>query len=275
MEEPVRPLLKWLGGKTQIIDKIISKFPKKINNYYEPFIGGGSILINLLQQKDIIIKGNIYVYDLNKSLIDFYKSIQSNPELFYIKIMKIINKYRKVDNKELFYYQMRNQYNKRNTPELFLFLNKTCFRGMFRESDKGFNVSYGHYDNPEIINYEHLIKFSKLIQKVNFINLPFTSSLVNIKNTDFVYLDPPYYPTKSISFVNYTVDSFKLDDHNALFNIILNMKNKFIMSNSNVKELKKIFKSYNITKILAKRCINSKNPESKVYELLIMNYYSK
>ena len=91
MEEPVRPLLKWLGGKTQIIDKIISKFPKKINNYYEPFIGGGSILINLLQQKDIIIKGNIYVYDLNKSLIDFYKSIQSNPELFYTKIMKIIS----------------------------------------------------------------------------------------------------------------------------------------------------------------------------------------
>ena len=119
MEEPVRPLLKWLGGKTQIIDKIISKFPKKINNYYEPFIGGGSILINLLQQKDIIIKGNIYVYDLNKSLIDFYKSIQSNPKLFYIKIMKIINKYRKVDNKELFYYQMRNQYNNKNTPELF------------------------------------------------------------------------------------------------------------------------------------------------------------
>ena len=93
MEEPVRPLLKWLGGKTQIIDKIISKFPKKINNYYEPFIGGGSILINLLQQKDIIIKGNIYVYDLNKSLIDFYKSIQSNPKLFYIKIMPISYSY--------------------------------------------------------------------------------------------------------------------------------------------------------------------------------------
>ena len=79
MEEPVKPLLKWLGGKTQIIDKIINKFPKKINNYYEPFIGGGYVLINLLQQKDIIIKGNIYVYDLNKTLIDFYKSIQSNP----------------------------------------------------------------------------------------------------------------------------------------------------------------------------------------------------
>ena len=82
--------------------------------------------------------------------------------------MKIIKKYKKIDNKELFYYQMRNKYNKKNTPELFLFLNKTCFRGMFRESDKGFNVSYGHYSNPEIINYEHLIKFSKLIQKVNF-----------------------------------------------------------------------------------------------------------
>jgi len=272
MEEPIKPLLKWLGGKTQIIDKIISKFPKKINNYYEPFIGGGSILINLLQKKDIIIKGNIYVYDLNKSLIDFYKSIQSNPELFYIKIMKIIKKYRKTDNKESFYYQIRNQYNKKNTPELFLFLNKTGFRGMFRESDKGFNVSYGHYDNPEIINYEHLIRFSKLIQKVNFINLPFTRSLINIKKNDFVYLDPPYYPEQSSSFVNYTVESFKLEHHNTLFNIILNMKNKFIMSNSNVKELKKIFKSYNIEKILAKRCINSKKPNSKTYELLIMNY---
>lgn len=272
MEEPVKPLLKWLGGKTQIIDKIITKFPKKINNYYEPFVGGGSVLINLLQQKDIIIKGNIYVYDLNKSLIDFYKSIQSNPELFYTKIMKIIKKYKESNNKELFYYKMRDKYNKKKTPELFLFLNKTCFRGMFRESDKGFNVSFGHYNNPEIINYEHLIKFSKLIKKVNFINLSFKDSLINIKINDFVYLDPPYYPEKSISFVNYTNEKFKLKDHYVLFNIILNMKNKFIMSNSDVKELKKIFKSYNIKKILTKRCINSKNPESKVYELLISNY---
>jgi DNA adenine methylase len=101
MKEPIKPLLKWLGGKTQIIDKIISKFPKKINNYYEPFIGGGSILINLLQQEDIIIKGNIYVYDLNKSLIDFYKSIQlKNIEKLIIKnyfiIKCVINTIRKI-----------------------------------------------------------------------------------------------------------------------------------------------------------------------------------
>ena len=269
----IKPLLKWLGGKTQIINKIINKFPKNINNYYEPFIGGGSVLIALLQQKDIIIKRTINVYDSNKALIDFYKFVQSNPELFYKNIMKIIKKYKKSDNKQLFYYKMRNKYNKKNTPELFLFLNKTCFRGMFRESDNGFNVSYGHYDNPEIINYEHLIKFSKLIQNVNFINLPFTQSLVNIHKNDFVYLDPPYYPINSTSFVNYTVNSFKLEDHDILFNIILNMKNKFLMSNSNTKRIKKIFKSYKINKILTKRNINSKNPKSKVYELLITNIY--
>ena len=272
MEEHVKPLLKWLGGKSQIIENIISNFPTKIHNYYEPFIGGGSVLIKLLHQKEISITGNIYVYDINKTLIDFYKTIQSNPHKFYLNINKVIKKYELSENKELFYYKMRNIYNKKNTPELFLFLNKTCFRGIFRESKNGFNVSYGNYNNPEIINHKNLISFSKLIQKVQFINLPFNKSLINIKKNDFVYLDPPYYPEKSISFVNYTVNGFNIKNHLMLFNICINMKNKFLMSNSNVENVKLIFKNYNIKKILAKRTINPKNPDSTIYELLIKNY---
>jgi site-specific DNA-adenine methylase len=182
-----KPILKWVGGKTQILDKLIMEFPTNINNYREIFLGGGSVLLTLLSYvKNGLIKihGNIYAYDLNEPLIHIYKNIQSNHNELYNKIQKLITEFNSCGNgeinrtpknideakiaKENYYYWIRSEYNKLNfndkkTPlgsAMFIFLNKTCFRGVFRIGPKGFNVPYGHYKNPEIINSEHLEQYT-------------------------------------------------------------------------------------------------------------------
>jgi len=223
------------------------------------------------------IKSKLDFDDLNKELIEFYKIIQNEPIKFYKVIKKIIKKYNLTDNKEQFYYSMRGLYNniKINNIKksaLFLFLNKTGFRGLFRESNKGFNVPYGNYNNPEIINYDNLLNFSNLIKNVIFINDSFENSLIKIKKNDFVYLDPPYYPENKISFTNYTNEGFDLETHTKLFNICLKMKNKFIISNSDTEFVKQFFKNYKINKIKVKRRINPDNPNSFTNELIIKNY---
>ncbi|MAZ55200.1 MAG: hypothetical protein CMP55_05295 [Flavobacteriales bacterium] len=299
-----KPILKWVGGKTQIIDTVISNFPVEMNNYHEPFLGGGSVLLTLLTSiKNEIIKvnGNIYAYDLNESLIYTYKNIQTQHNDVYNKLQEIITEFNKCGNgevnrkpenleqakkaKENYYYWIRSKYNnlcltdKKSTlcTAMFIFLNKTCFRGVFREGPNGFNVPYGHYKNPEIINKEHLEEVHQLIQNVTFECCDFNSSLSKVKSNDFIYLDPPYAPNTDTSFVGYTKDGFDIDQHNKLFNLIhsLTETNKRIMlSNADVELVRKNFtnEKYNILSIICKRSINSKNPDAKAKEVIIKNY---
>jgi DNA adenine methylase len=304
----VKPLLKWVGGKTQIIDKIINLFPSEINNYYEPFLGGGSILFALLTYQNnnkITIKNNIYAYDINPELINFYKIIQSSPNELYDEVQKLITELKKCkndDDKEMsinrnaktidealtsnesYYYYTRYIYNniiEKKTLEsasIFIFLNKLCFRGVFREGPRGFNVPYGHYKKiPEIINKEHLLKVNKLIQNVIFKVKDYKKSLLKPEENDFMYIDPPYAPIKKNSFVNYNKKGFNLEDNNRLFKLVSNLNSnniKFIMSNSNANIVTEYFdnKKYYVEYIICNRAINSKNPESKAKEVIIRNY---
>ena len=299
-----KPILKWVGGKTQIIDKLILDFPIEINNYHEIFLGGGSVLLTLLSYvKNGIIKihGNIYAYDLNEPLIYVYKNIQTNYNELYDIIQNIITDFNECCDgeinrtpvnieeaklaKENYYYWVRSEYNKLCLSDkksilgsaMFIFLNKTCFRGVFRVGPKGFNVPYGHYNNPEIINKEHLEEIHNLIQNVIFECSDFNTSLTKIEENDFVYLDPPYAPEKDTSFVGYTENGFNIENHKNLFKLIhiLTNKNKKIMlSNSDVSLVRENFTSenYNILSILCKRSINSKNPNAKTKEVIIKNY---
>ena len=162
---------------------------------------------------------------------------------------------------------------------MFIFLNKTCFRGVFRVGPKGFNVPYGHYNNPEIINKEHLCEIHNLIQGVIFECCDFTTSLSlsKIEKNDFVYLDPPYAPETDTSFVGYTKNGFDIKNHTQLFNTIHELtenNTKIMLSNSDVSLVRENFtnKKYNIKSILCKRTINSKNPEAKAKEVIIRNY---
>lgn len=300
-----KPIIKWVGGKTQIIEKVLYEFPTDINNYHEIFLGGGSVLLALLDyvKKDVIkIKGGIYAYDVNEVLIYMYKNIQSKHIELYNELQNLIEEFNSSENngelnrkpknineakqlKENYYYWIRNKYNNlsiedKKTPlgsAYFIFMNKTCFRGMFRLGPNGFNVPYGNYKNPEIINLEHLTEIHYLVKDVIFEHKSYEDSMKNIKEDDFAYLDPPYAPETNISFVEYTEKGFSLEDNNNLFNTIDNLTKqniKILMSNSDVQLVNNAFNKepYKIEKISCKRSINALKPGSKTNELLIQNY---
>jgi DNA adenine methylase len=298
----MKPIIKWVGGKTQIVDKLLDAFPPVIDNYREIFLGGGSVLLELLDRVKagkIKVTGRIYAYDVNKPLVYVYKNIQSNHNELYRTIRGFIDEFGSCSgndvnrapvsiedaklSKENYYYWMRARYNRLSSDEkttvegsaLFIFLNKTCFRGVFRLGPNGFNVPYGHNANPEIINRVHLDEMHELIRDVVFECADFTVSMDagKIGKDDFVYLDPPYAPENARSFVGYTDKGFPLDQHNRLFGMCRSLK-KMMMSNADVALVRQNFpaEQYTTNVVSCKRSINSKNPEAKTNEVIITNY---
>ena len=299
-----RPILKWVGGKGQMIDKLIKKLPdKKINNYHELFVGGGSFLIMVLWAKEnkyITINGDINVYDLNEALIETYINIKNNKNELFERIKQIekdfnsceiegdikrkpINKEDAMTSKESYYYWIRKQYNElsdKSTIEsssYFIFLNKTGFRGMYREGPNGYNIPYGNYKNPKILEKDEIDYISKLIKDVNFYNSDFSKSFENVQGeNNFIYLDPPYAPENDKSFVGYTKDGFGIEQHELLFNLTkkISEKNMIMMSNANVKLIRDNLSpdDYKYEVVSCRRAINSKNPGAKTDEVIITNY---
>tara|TARA_B110001450_G_scaffold137330_1_gene128929 strand:- start:1017 stop:1901 length:885 start_codon:yes stop_codon:yes gene_type:complete len=292
-----KPVLKWVGGKTKLLKDILPLVPREIVNYHEPFLGGGSVLfgiLNLISENKLKISGKIYAYDLNDKLINVYNQIKNAPEELYDVINFYETEYNSITSnlvnrkpgslleaktsKESYYYWIRSKYNstKFNTVEhggLFLFLNKTCFRGLYREGPNGFNVPFGNYKSKLcIVSKKDLIFISSLIKDVNFIHLGFSESLKSINPGDFVYLDPPYVPENKTSFVGYTSDGFNLKECETLFELIKKLKDaRFLMSNSDTGLVRNSFTDYNINEITARRAINAKKPGSTTTELLVYN----
>lgn len=298
-----RPLLKWVGGKGQIIEKLIKLIPKEMNNYHEIFVGGGSFLIMILWAKNkgyITIKGDINVYDLNEALIGSYINIKDNKEELFKTIKKIENEFNTCDidgdvkrkplsiedaltSKESYYYWIRKLYNDEIdktsiiSSSYFIFLNKTGFRGMYREGPNGYNIPYGNYKNPKIVDEKELDYISELIQGVKFNSSDFSKSFdcINEEN-NFIYLDPPYAPENDKSFVGYTKDGFNMKQHELLFEYTkkISEKNMIMMSNANVQLIKDnlLPDSYNYKVVSCRRAINSKNPGAKTEEVIITNY---
>lgn len=301
----VKPFLKWVGGKTQIIHDVLALFPKQIHNYHEPFLGGGSVLLALLSDKSITVSGRIYASDINPHLIAIYKNIQHHPEQLIEEVKKLTDAYAKcsgsvvnrapvsikeaMTSPESYYFWIRSHFNlitkdavhmtilaSIQASAMLLFLNKTCFRGLYREGPRGFNVPFGNYKNPTIIDEAHIREVSALIRDVIFTCEPYTGSLVRVSGNpagDFVYLDPPYAPENSTSFVSYTANGFSLEDHKILFSICDNIEARMLMSNSDVALVNEAFAGPQYTKktISCKRSINSKSPESRTNEVLVTN----
>ena len=291
-----KPFLKWVGGKTQIISDILSSFPLNINNYHEPFLGGGSVLLAVLQsvkEGRINIKGRIYAYDINKQLINVYKQLQTNKDELYKRVVEYKNVYHNIDgdhikhkpqninesltSKESYYYWIRQCYNNSKehsieTAAMFIFMNKTCFRGVYREGPNGYNVPYGHHKKtPEIINKSDIDNIYDLIKDVTFTVSDFETSLTNIEENDFVYLDPPYFPENNTSFTTYNKDGFNLEKHTSLFDLIKKLDCKFVMSNSNTQFVRESFSMYNSKEIKVRRTIHSKEPDSVTTEIIVYN----
>jgi len=298
-----RPILKWVGGKGQIIDKLLKAIPKEMNNYHELFVGGGSFLMMVLWAKSkgfITINGSINAYDLNEALISTYNNIKDNKDELFEKVKelqktflecdaegtvnrKANNKEESITSRESYYYWIRKQYNEQKdktsveSSAYFIFLNKTGFRGMYREGPNGFNIPYGNYKNPKLVEEDELNYISELIKDVNFYNSDFSESFKNVSNEkNFLYMDPPYAPENDKSFVGYTKDGFDIEQHKKLFVLtkLISEKNMIMMSNSNVKlihdNLSKDNFKYEI--VSCRRTINSKDPAARTEEVIITNY---
>jgi DNA adenine methylase len=297
-----KPFLKWVGGKSQIVTNVLEMFPSEFNNYHEPFLGGGSVLIGLLMKQRegaIRIGGNIYASDLNLALISVYQNIQTNPQSVIQALNVLISQYKRAKNgtivkrdavtlddaytsAESYYYYTRKEYNlltnkmSASASAMFIFMNKTCFRGVYREGPNGFNVPYGNYSNPGIIDETHILFISDLIQNVIFSHRTYNDAFHDACAGDFVYLDPPYAPETEKSFVSYNAGGFNLADHHGLFNQCLQLSEKnikFVLSNSDVPIVRTAFlePTYKTTIISCKRTINSKDPAAKANEVLVRN----
>ena len=269
--------IKWVGGKSKLFGNISQYYPKEIDNYHELFVGGGSSLIgllNMMKTGKINITGKIYAYDSNDVLIAYYKFLQTDYTSVYETVMKIKNA--EIEDKEQYYYHIRNSYNNREQVDImkvaeFIYMNKTGFRGVFRlNKSGGYNVPYGHYKNPTIVDKQHLKKVSELIKDVEFICCDF-EKVNNIKECDFVYMDPPYVPEKKGGFVSYSKIGFVEEKHKALFKLCNNMKCKWVLSNSNTETVREALKKFNIEEIDARRAINSTNPAAKTKEVIVYN----
>lgn len=267
----MKPLLKWVGGKTQIIDEVLATFPREIDTYHEPFVGGGSVLFAVLSHPEIKVK-HVRASDNNSNLIVFYKHLQVDPETLHLAIEHLFNTYdRAGPDKELFYYEQRERF--RHLPPcieksaLLLFLNKTCFRGLYREGPLGFNVPYGHYKTtPKCPSLEELQCAQELLRRVTFRVCDFSDALSQVGEGDFVYADPPYAQETKTSFKEYTQNGY---DQERLFRDL--QKVMFTMSNANVPCVTEFFKDYKISFIKARRAIHCKNPSSTTTEVLITN----
>ncbi|MDD5022327.1 MAG: DNA adenine methylase [Endomicrobiaceae bacterium] len=294
----IKPFIKWAGGKKQLLSDIRQKYPfnidNKINKYCEPFVGGGAVLFDILSNYQV---EKILINDINKELINVYNQIKENVSELIIELSKIQNKFWKMDNEtqKKFYYKRREEFNylKVNGDEkvnikkavLFIFLNKTCFNGLFRVNSKGlFNVPKGSSKKPLICDEENLNAISKKMKKVSVICGDYKKCLSFIDKNTFVYLDPPYRPISlTASFTSYSENLFNDSEQYRLGLFIdkINIKGaKVILSNSDPKNINKkdnffddMYKNYNIDRIEAKRFINcDATKRSDITELLITNY---
>lgn len=300
MQNKVKPFVKWAGGKGSLLNQLNKYYPLELKNgeiecYIEPFVGGGAVLIDILQNYKV---KEAYAFDINENLINSYNIIKNNVnELIYnLKILEKEYLRLEKDARKEYFYNIREQYNSykldKDEKSLqkaveFIFLNRTCFNGLYRVNKNGdFNVPMGNYKNPTICDEENLKALSRLIKNVKFQYGDYKTSQEYIKKNTFVYFDPPYRPLNVTSgFTSYTKEDF--DDENqkelALFyKELSNKKVKVMLSNSNPKNTDKedcffenIYKGFNINEVYAKRMINANsNGRGEISELLITNYES-
>lgn len=294
----VKPFVKWAGGKGQLLDEIRTKYPEdlgqSINRYCEPFVGGGAVLFDLLSMysfKEVLIN------DINVELINTYCQIKNQVEDLWQRLESLQNIYwplAKGERKKT-YFAIRERFNylKVNGNELvnlekaalFIFLNKTCFNGLFRVNKKGlFNVPMGAYKKPLICDIENLLTINKLLQGIQIRCGDYKECADFIDQNTFVYIDPPYRPLSvTASFTAYSEKVFDDQEQMALGRFVdeIHQKGaKAVISNSDPKNMDehdnffdKIYKKYNIERVTAKRMINCNSERrGEISELLISNY---
>ena len=274
-----KPFVKWAGGKRQLIPILNQNLPESFGTYYEPFLGGGALLFHILTDKN---DQKCSISDLNFDLVLAYTTIRDRSEALIASLKNHEKNYKK-DPQE-YYYSIRES-SPRNEIEKtsrLIFLNRTCFNGLYRVNSKGkFNVPLGKYSNPNIVNEENISAVSSILQssQISIKCRDFETVLGDAKKGDLIYFDPPYQPISTTSnFTSYTKKDFTFDDLTRLAELCLKLDSKgckIIVSNSNSKDVTALFAKnpWKITKIDANRSINSNSTKrTGHFELLIKNY---
>lgn len=271
----ISPVVKWVGGKRQLLDQIIPRIPNRMTSYCEPFFGGGAVLFSYQPS-------NAIINDINQDLITVYKVIHDNVDA-------LIESLKRHENDKEYFYEMRNiDRNKDDFKNLadiekasrLIYLNKTCYNGLFRVNSSGeFNTPFGHYKNPNIVNEPVLRSVSKYLQKNNISIFceDFSQTLNRIEKDAFVYLDPPYDPVSdTANFTGYNKGGFDRNEQIRLKECCDKLTEKgvkFLLSNSSTNFIKNLYQDYSISIVKAKRSVNSDaDKRGEIEEVLISNY---
>ena len=272
----VAPFVKWAGGKRQLISQIRERMPEKYNDYYEPFIGGGAVIFDLLP-------ANALINDINKALINTYRTICNEPDAFLIEVNRLDNDMWE-DGKK-YYYSIREHYNDKlmrseydvELAALFVFINKHCFNGLYRVNGKGlFNVPYNNSRRVSV-DEDVIIATSEYLRGVTIIDGDFEQACKNAKKGDFVFIDSPYAPLNPTSFESYTKEGFDIESHKRLAKLYdeLTVRGCYCMlTNHNTEFINELYgnKGYKIDVVSVKRMINSDASNRVGEEVIICNY---
>lgn len=276
IERGMAPVLKWAGGKTQLLEQIIDRMPSEYNSYYEPFIGGAAVLFGISPAK-------AFVNDVNEQLVNLYKQLK-------VAVESVIAKVNEMDavpcTREL-YYAIREQYNTKiasrdldaECAALMIWINKHCFNGLYRVNSKGlFNVPYNNRAGGKSIDESNIRAVSEYLRStdITITCLDFEKACAGAASGDFVYFDSPYVPESvTASFTDYTTDGFSLADHErlaALFRRLDRTGAKVMLSNNDVPLVRLLYQGYHIQSLAVKRMINSNAKKRTGKEVLITNY---
>lgn len=263
-----QPFLKWAGGKTQLLQELVSKVPKSFNIYFEPFLGSGALYFALSPQQAVIS-------DINDDLINAFKIVRDHPE-------ELISQLSTFENSKENFYEIRAQsVNDLSTIERaarLIYLNRTCFNGLYRVNKSGqFNVPYAYYKNPDLIQGPKIMADSDLLQGADILHASFEDVLKEARKHDFIYLDPPYNPLGGYSdFKRYNKEQFHKEDHEKLAQLYNELSDRgcyVMLSNSDTPFTRELYKDWRIETVFAKRMINcDATKRGEVTEIIVTNY---
>ncbi len=268
--------VKWAGGKKQLLEQFKPFFPEKIDRYFDPFVGGGAVAFFIIKN---FKPKEVFLSDINEELINTYNVIKNDVESLIEELKKLKEEHHK--NKTDTFYKIRAKSTEGLTPlqraVRFIYLNKTCFNGLYRVNSKGgFNVPIGSYKNPLICPEDDLREISKLLQNAKIEVKQFHEIIHHVKSGDFVYFDPPYYPLKKESFTTYTKDNFLEKEQiklKELFSVLAKKKAKVMLSNSDTPFINGLYEGHKIKIVKANRMINcDATKRGKINEVVVINY---
>lgn len=274
-----KPFIKWVGGKSKLLPQLEPLLPKSFNRYYEPFVGGGAMFFGISPQKAVI-------NDLNPHLINLYTQVRDSLDALLLKTNELLDIYLELaeEAQNSFFLLIREEFNQRTDDDvwgaaMFIFLNKTCYNGVYRENASGkFNVPFGRRKSVTLHDLGNITRASESLQDTTIRNGSYIDALTDVSKGDFIYLDPPYVPLgkEAKSFTQYIGVNFNMDEHLRLCDLfeILDKKGCHVMmSNSHTPVVEDLYSKFKQSLVLADRAVNCKaQGRGKISELVITNY---